>query len=275
MAERTLKKEASSTDNNQTNPSYIVGYKKPPLHTQFQKGKSGNKKGRPKGAKNKSKDLSSTLLSDLILEEAYREITVNEGDKTLNIPIIKAALRSLAMNAAKGKYNSLRLLLRLVGETETARETQKFANLEDAIEYKEKKNFELEQAKKWDQPIPDPLPHPEHVVINPRTGEAKVIGPASREEKMEWDLWFTRKFYWQELREDLVKILERGYELSDDTRFTAKTRKIYLEDIEQIECLINLARKLIPDDMYIAPSTEEFCRSNPFTNLADSVKGLE
>jgi hypothetical protein len=35
-----------------TKPCYDVGYGKPPLHTRFRKGQSGNPKGRGKGTKN-------------------------------------------------------------------------------------------------------------------------------------------------------------------------------------------------------------------------------
>jgi hypothetical protein len=36
---------------------YQVGYGKPPKHTQFKPGKSGNPQGRPKGTKNLKTDL--------------------------------------------------------------------------------------------------------------------------------------------------------------------------------------------------------------------------
>ena len=40
--------------------SYAVGNKKPPLHSRFQQGKSGNPSGRPKGRTN----FDSTLLKE-------------------------------------------------------------------------------------------------------------------------------------------------------------------------------------------------------------------
>jgi hypothetical protein len=46
---------------------YEVGYGKPPLHTRFQKGKSGNPKGRPRGKKNMSTLLSTALNASIVV----------------------------------------------------------------------------------------------------------------------------------------------------------------------------------------------------------------
>ncbi|MEM8919329.1 MAG: DUF5681 domain-containing protein [Pseudomonadota bacterium] len=42
-------------------PNYLIGYRKPPKHTQFKPGRSGNPKGRPKGARNFDTDVREIL----------------------------------------------------------------------------------------------------------------------------------------------------------------------------------------------------------------------
>jgi len=62
---------------------------KPPKHTQFKKGQSGNPRGRPKGAKN----------SDTILEEVLnRKLTVRENGSTHEISLREAVIRKQAEN---------------------------------------------------------------------------------------------------------------------------------------------------------------------------------
>ena len=51
---------------------YEVGYGKPPEHTRFQPGRSGNPRGRPKGTKNLKTDLVEELGAWLGAEDAAR-----------------------------------------------------------------------------------------------------------------------------------------------------------------------------------------------------------
>src|SRR4051794_10692085 len=97
-----------------TQSSYDVGYGKPPVSTRFRPGQSGNPLGRPKGAKNKLPGLSDERLKIIVIEEAYRTISVREGEKTVSIPMAKAVVRSLAVSAAKGNNRAALLFTQLV-----------------------------------------------------------------------------------------------------------------------------------------------------------------
>ncbi len=62
---------------------YEVGYKKPPKHTRFTKGQSGNGKGRPKGSRNFSADVKDTLKARVGLTGAGKRKTVSTQLATL------------------------------------------------------------------------------------------------------------------------------------------------------------------------------------------------
>jgi hypothetical protein len=73
--------------------AYTVGFKRPPKHTRFAKGQSGNLRGRPKGSQNLA----------TILEKACRErIRVTINGKIRSLSKFEAAMLQLANKAAAG-----------------------------------------------------------------------------------------------------------------------------------------------------------------------------
>jgi hypothetical protein len=84
---------------------YAVGYRRPPLHTRFQPGRSGNPSGRPKGSPN----LKS------ILEQVLKEqISLREGNVAKKITKAEAIIRGLVIGAMKSDSRSQATLFRLV-----------------------------------------------------------------------------------------------------------------------------------------------------------------
>lgn len=166
--------------------SYDVGYGKPPAEHRFRKGQSGNPKGRQKGSKNRpplgqGMDFGSQPANRMLLEEAYRTISVREGEKTTVLPVIKAVFRALGVSAMKGNrlaQSTMAELVRGIEEEDRKLRTEHFAT---AVEYKWNWEQEIEAARERGLPEPTPLPHPDDVIINARTGDVRYAGPMTPE----------------------------------------------------------------------------------------------
>ena len=87
------------------NEPFDVGYGKPPKHTQFKKGQSGNPNGRPKGTLNLATVLERTLRE---------EVVINENGRRKVITKLEAAITQLVNKAASGDAHAMRYLCHLV-----------------------------------------------------------------------------------------------------------------------------------------------------------------
>ena len=79
-----------------------VGYKRPPSHSRFKAGQSGNPKGRPKGQKS---------LRQEVLEELLGTVTIKENGKAVTVTKARAMVKALIGKAASGDTRIASFLL--------------------------------------------------------------------------------------------------------------------------------------------------------------------
>jgi hypothetical protein len=90
--------------------NYEVGYGKPPRHTRFPKGRSGNPAGRPRGKKN-----LATLLSDAL----DQKIIVVESGRRKKISKREAIVTQLVNKSASADLKATQILLAMLRDVET------------------------------------------------------------------------------------------------------------------------------------------------------------
>src|SRR5438874_10774392 len=106
---------------------YEVGYGKPPRHTRFKRGQSGNPRGRPSGSKN---------LKTLLNEALNERVVVTEEGRRRNITKREAIVTQLVNRSATADLRALKILLDTLrdieGQTEPASsETAEFSEADE------------------------------------------------------------------------------------------------------------------------------------------------
>lgn len=89
-------------DINENDEEYSVGYCKPPKHTQFKKGQSGNLKGRPKASENPTEAFA---------KELSKTIRIKENGEIKNVKVMDAIYKKIISLALQGNISILKRLL--------------------------------------------------------------------------------------------------------------------------------------------------------------------
>lgn len=85
--------------------AYQVGYAKPPAHSRFRKGVSGNPAGRPRGTLN---------LATVITKTLRERVVINENGERKVVTKLEAAVKQLVNKSASGDLAAFRQLSGLV-----------------------------------------------------------------------------------------------------------------------------------------------------------------
>jgi Family of unknown function (DUF5681) len=90
--------EASWTD-------YTVGFARPPMHTQFRPGRSGNPRGRPKGR---------ASLQDIVKDVLFAKMEVRVGERSQKLASVSALMRTAMNRALKGDHKFLMAVIAFI-----------------------------------------------------------------------------------------------------------------------------------------------------------------
>jgi Family of unknown function (DUF5681) len=99
-----------------------VGFGRPPVHTRFQPGKSGN----PSGSRKKSKDINARLK-----EAAEEKVEVQEGGRKRKREKIDLAMKQMMNKAAQGQPTFVKMALK---EYQSAEASEPSAMLQEPSE---------------------------------------------------------------------------------------------------------------------------------------------
>ena len=189
-------------------------YRNPPIEHRFRKGVSGNIKGRPR----KKRAFVSTKvdgqpgvgfedrIKSLAIEEAYRLITIREGDRVERIPVIQAILRKVAVAAANGNTRAQENYLNLLIGAEADRRVATMEILKAAVDYKDRWYHIFAERARTGTTGPEPVPHPDDVLIDYETGNIRIDGPVMEDQKQARD---QLRAMWPKLERELMGINEQ------------------------------------------------------------------
>jgi hypothetical protein len=122
-----------SDDTRDAEREYAVGYCKPPRHSRFKKGQSGNPRGRPAGSKN---------LKTLVTQALNQHIVIIEDGRPRKITKREAIANEIVNRSATADFRAVKIVLDIEGQAEPlSPETAAYSEADEKVIERLRKRF--------------------------------------------------------------------------------------------------------------------------------------
>jgi hypothetical protein len=156
-----------------------VGFGRPPKAFQFKKGQSGNPLGSSRKVR-KRKQRQSLSFDDLVLENSENLLRVRDGNRTSRISTKEALLKKQTAMGLNGNRLALNACLDRIDQAEQNKLAKVLENYETFLDYRD--NYPERVKSHRNRGLPPPLPHPDDILFDRRTGDLTLTGPRDPEE---------------------------------------------------------------------------------------------
>lgn len=180
-----------------------VGYRKPPKHSQFKPGESGNRKGRPrKNARAASSSAAESgvaadpmlEIDEIALDQLARMFTINEAGKAVEMSGKVGLFRAGLVTALKGNAHAQKTMLYLLMQLEAKKTVSLEARIKVWQRHKAEGYETLKRIEAGQTELNVPLPHPDDIVLQAGR-EPHFLGPIAPEVQAMVDVLLLRRDY--------------------------------------------------------------------------------
>jgi hypothetical protein len=154
--------------------------------------------------------------------------------------MIQAVLRSLSVSALKGNHRAQVAVAGMVKTVQDRTIDNRTAIYQAATAYKKEWRERFADCDRRGVPRPEPMPHPDEILIDERTLEVRPNGPESHDEKAQWDEMLLRKAQFKEQLDDLRADLK--------LKRNAKYAEFIQDEIAHSDYISRLIDQTVPDE---------------------------